>query len=311
MKILKESDKTLERYSKIYRVSKWTTVYQSPEWLNVLKVLSGELLFIEVNERTFIPLLCRGRSFFRRCFSLPFDTYGGVVSTEDIRVSFDDIVKTLRAPFIRIVDFYGKMETSSFLMESFSSHFLDLTGGYERVFKSYSSGQRKAVRQSLRRGLTIRKMKEISELPLFYHLYSETVKKYGKEPLPFDFLKFLFEIMVPKDMARFYLAWYGDLAVGGNLILRDKGSAFDWLIGYREEYLFLRTTNALIDRAIFDEIESGTEIFNLGTTPFEKRGVINFKEGFGAKRYEFRVFSKIGFSYKIMKKISEKLFSKR
>lgn len=307
MRILKDKFDVRERYKRMYATSEKATVYQSLEWLEVLlKGLSGELIFLEIDD-TLIPFICKGKGPFKRCRSLPYDTYGGPLTTKDIKIKFEEVVETLKAPLIRIVDFWGYVESRSYKALSVSAHLLDISHGYEEVRKSYSKGLKKALKQAENRGVVVRKIVDENFLPVFYNLYSQTVKKFGKRPFPYPLIKSIFEVMVPKNMANFYLAWYNDEPVGSNLILRGKEEAYGWVLGYREDYLYVRPTNAMIDKAICDEVEVGTKIFNLGATPMEKPGVVRFKESFGAKKYEYRVFSKIGFSYKLMKETKEKV----
>ncbi|NIO00855.1 MAG: GNAT family N-acetyltransferase [Candidatus Latescibacteria bacterium] len=306
MRVLEDNQETRERYSRIYKTSETATVYQSPEWLRVLESLRGELIFLEIDENSLIPFICKGRGRLKRCYSLSFDTYGGPVSRSSPNVSFEEVVHALKIPSVRMVDFSHIMVDRSNSAIEFHAHIMDLTGGIERVTKAYTKKNREALRQSARRGIQIEKMNDPKLLPVFYALVSHAARRHRTVPHPMPLLRQIYKIMVPKNMASFYFARHENKAVACNLILRDKKTAYDWLLGYKEEFLQLRPANALIDRAVRNEIDIGCEAFNLGTSPFEHRGIIKFKESFGAKPYPYRVFFKAGLSYSVMRKLKSR-----
>ena len=306
MKILPNNQATAERYAETYRLSSDASVYQSPEWLDVLKSLRGELLFLEVNNNTIIPFICKGRGKLRRCYSLSFDTYGGPVSCGDTNVSFDEIVRALKVPSVRMVDFSSHLENRSNSVIEINAHIVDLTGGADSVQRAYTKKNREALRQSARRGIHIEKMEDPGLLNEFYSLHVHTARKHRTLPHPKLIFEMIFKIMRPKNMATFYFARREDKAVACNLVLRDKKTAYDWLLGYKKDSLKLRPTNALIDRSIRDELSVGSEAFNLGASPSQHQGIVKFKESFGAKRFPYRIFIKAGFSYHVIRKLKSR-----
>jgi len=306
MKVLQNNPETRERYAEIYEASRSASVYQSPEWLAVLETLKGELVFLEVDGSTIIPFICKGKGRLRRCYSLSFDTYGGPVSCGDADVSFNEVVRTLKIPSVRMVDFSSNVTDPSNPAVEITAHIVDLTGGEDKVHGAYSKRNREALRQAGRRGIRIEKMESREFLDEFYSLHAHTARRHRTLPHPKSILEMIFKIMTPKDMAAFYFARREGVAVACNLILRDKKTAYDWLLGYKEDSLNFRPTNALIDRSIRDEIQAGSEIFNLGASPSQHQGIVKFKESFGAKPFPYRIFFKAGFSYHLMRNLKNR-----
>ena len=306
MKILTDSPEIRQKYARIYRDSQAATVYQSPEWLQVLEILKGELVFVQAGEDTLIPFICKGRGRLRRCYSLSFDTYGGPVSSGQTSVSFDEIADTLQIPSIRMVDFSGCMKDESNRSVQVNAHVVDLTAGKEQVERNYTKRNREALRQSRRRGIRIEKMEDPNLLSEFYSLHARTASRHRTVPHPKGLLQEILRIMAPKNMAAFYFARHENKRVACNLVLRDEKSSYDWLLGYRKNSLPLRPANALIDRAIQDEIENGGDTFNLGTSPSTHRGIIKFKESFGAEPFSYRIFFKAALSFNIMRQIKKR-----
>jgi hypothetical protein len=306
MKTLQTNQETKERYAEIYRRSKIASVYQSPEWLAVLESLKGELVFLEVDSGTIIPFICKGSGKLRRCYSLSFDTYGGPVSGGESRVSFQEVVRALKIPSVRMVDFASNLVDHSNSAVAINAHIIDLTGGEEEVRKGYTKKNREALRQAERRGIRIEKMEDQALLDEFYSLHVHTARRHRTFPHPRSILEMIYKIMRPKNMAAFYMARRDEEAVACNLILRDKKTAYDWLLGYKDDTLKLRPTNALIDLSIRDEIEAGSEMFNLGASPSQHQGIVRFKESFGAKRFSYRIFVKAGFSYHMIRSLKDR-----
>jgi CelD/BcsL family acetyltransferase involved in cellulose biosynthesis len=301
----KDSDQVRRRYRSAFERSKTASVFHSLEWLDVFRTMGFEAEFLEVDEGNFIPFLVKGKGALRRAFSLPLDTYGGPLFRPPPAVTFEGICRHLDAPTVRMVDFSRRMESSSVHAGLAVTHLLDLSRGYERVLRNYSKRNREALRQAERRGITVEILKDPALLRVFYVLYRNTVRRYQAPNIPFGIVEAIFEIMASRDMARFYLAWHEGRPVAANIILRGGGAASDWINGYREEYLSHRPNNALLDRAVRDEIESGTRIFNFGATPAGKPGILRFKEGFGATASPYTIFWKYTLAYEMARKMKQ------
>ncbi len=299
MKVLSDTVETRMHYTDLLHDARSASVYQTLEWLDVFKTLSCDIQFVDTGSGALIPFVCKGHSWLRRAFSLPYDTYGGPIGETDTHFSFDELARILAVPSIRLVDFSQTAEKTSWKEETASTHLVDLTSGYEQVASKYANMNRRAIRQAGRRGLRIKIVDSPAELAAFHRLYVKTQLKHGTRPLPLRFFEAIYETMVPIRMATFYVALHGGGVVAGNLVLRFKNRAYDWAWVYDEHYLYLRPTNALIDRAIRDESQLGTGLFNLGSSPSNGQGIIDFKENFGATRYSYNILTKFGTCYRM------------
>ena len=297
MRVLTDSNGTRDRYQRLIDESATASVYQTLDWLRVFEALGYDVCFVEVDDETLVPFVCRGRGALRRAFSLPYDTYGGPVATADKPISYDAVTRALGIPSARVVDFDSRIESSSCRVEETSTHIVDLEGGYDRVVARYTKMNHKALRQAESRKTRVRLIEDRSELPAFYDLYRKTAKKYGTPTLPLRFFESIFALMTPKGLARFYLAHSNGDVAGANLVLRFEDKGYDWTWGYDPALQHLRPTNALIDRAIRDEIDAGSTLLNLGASPANGNGTVKFKENFGARRFTYKILSRIGRAY--------------
>lgn len=303
MRILSDTKEVRRRYADLLESSDNPSVYQTIEWLDVFKSLSCDLEFVEASEGTLVPFVCKGLGPLRRAYSLPYDTYGGPVGVNGAEVPFDEVVKALDIPSVRMVDYSRILTNTNSNVEETSTHLIDLTSGYDAVASGYTRMNQRAIKQAGQRGLRIKVIEKEEELPAFHRLYCRTLLKHGTRPLPLRFFVSIFRTMVPKRMAKYYVAIHGGGVVAGNLVLYYKNQAYDWAWAYDETYLYLRPTNALIDRAIQDAIEAGASSLNLGSSPSNGKGIIEFKENFGAKKYPYKIITKFGKCFQVAKRI--------
>ena len=292
LRLLADTDKTRDRYEAILAESQTGTVYQTMAWLSVFQSLSAQIVFVEVDKETLVPFVCKGRGMLRRAYSLPFDTYGGPVATKrNDLVSFERVMEQLGFPSTRVVDYSQRMRTGNGRTETATTHIVEIGEGYDRVYAAYSEANKRVLRQASERGVRVLPMYDDSELGLFYRLYTHTVSKYNVWPFPLDFFRALYQRMVPRGLACFYLAWHNGEAVAGNLVLRFNGEACDWMWVYDQARRELRATNAVIDHSIREEIERGAYRFNLGASPDDRLGSVRFKKSFGASEYRYNIFT--------------------
>jgi hypothetical protein len=172
-----------------------------------------------------------------------------------------------------------------------------LTDGYEATLCRYSDSCRRLVRQAERRGVTVSVMEGDGELEAFHRLHVRTVGRRGARAFPLGFFRDIHRNLVLRGLARFYLARQGDDIVGGNLVLRYRERACDWMWVYDDRRSDLRVTNAMIDRAIRDEIGYGSVELNLGTSPDDRQGSVRFKSSFGAVERPYQIFARQGWTH--------------
>jgi CelD/BcsL family acetyltransferase involved in cellulose biosynthesis len=293
--LLTDSNRARARYAELVAHSVGATVYQTPQWLEVWKRLGADIAFVEVNDETMVPFVCHGRGALRRAYSLPFDTYGGPVTARpNGRVLFESAIEPLGRSSARVVDFSARMSSENGAARPASSHIVDVSAGYEAAALCYSDANQRLIRQAVERGVRIEVMTDASQLAAFHRLHLRTVARHGARALPRAFFDAVFAVLVPADLATFYLARHGEEVIAGNLVLRYRDRACDWMWVYDERFSHLRATNLLIDRAIRDEAARGSRELNLGASPNDGLGSVRFKQSFGAVPFFYTVFVHTG-----------------
>jgi CelD/BcsL family acetyltransferase involved in cellulose biosynthesis len=293
LRLVLDSSRAREHYASLHANFPGATVYQTPAWLDLWKHLGADVAFVEVDKETMVPFVLRGHGTLRRAYSLPFDTYGGPVTPHPNghKLMFENTIEPLGNASVRLVDYRSHVASTNGAARNLTCHIVDLSRGYKAALASYQDSNARLIRQSAERGVKIRVMNDEASLETFYQLHVRTVARYGARGFSRDFFRALFHTLVPAQLATFYIAHRGETAVAGNLVLRWKGRASDWMWVYDDRYLPLRATNLLIDRAIQDEIARGSTELNLGASPNDRLGSMRFKQSFGAQPFPYTIYT--------------------
>ncbi len=257
--------------------------------------VGADVVYVEVDTETLVPFVCKGSGAMRRAYSLPFDTYGGPVTISPrASVSFEDVIEPLGLETARVADFAAGVHSSNGARHMARSHIVGLSDGIDGVVARYSAANARLIRQAGERGVQVSVMTDASGVREFHRLHVETVSRYGARSLPLAFFESLFARTAPSGRAVFYLAHREGRVVAGNIVLRFRDRAYDWMWVYDERFLDLRATNLMIDRAIRDEVVRGAAELNLGASPNERLGSVRFKQSFGAVPFGYAVYSHTG-----------------
>ena len=184
---------------------------------------------------------------------------------------------------------------------------LELSVGelWDQLYKSRRNG----INRAKRRGVRIEAVVNEDAIRVMYGLLKET---YMDVKLPFadiSLLQSIFDILKPKNMAKFFLAKKDDIDVGTIVILTYKDTIFDWYAGAPRRYSRLCPNDILAWHAIEWGTKNGYRIFDFGGagSPKEEYGVREFKKQFGGKLVNFGRYMKIHSPIKM--RIAEKGFS--
>ena len=202
------------------------------------------------------------------------------------------------------------LEEMSYRYEGHLNFLVDLTKSKEELWSNLSKKRRNGIRKAEKRGVVIEEMEDKSSISLLYNLIQETYRN-AKLPLAdLSLFKSTFDVLVPKNMAKFFLANYEDKNIGTIVVLIYNGIVYDWYAGASRDYLQLcRPNDILAWYAIEWGSKNGYHTFDFGGAgnPNEEYGVREFKKQFGGKLVNFGRYMKVYSPIKM--KIAEKGFS--
>lgn len=249
------------------------------------------------------------------------EALAGLLQAYDRRVGRKWLFTELRNA-ADLADIQPILEDRGYLFEEHENYLLDLTLSPEELLAGFSSVRRRHIRQGESNDeMAVLEVKDPSQLPVFYRLLKKTYQ-WAHVPLAdYSLFKHVFEILVPKGMARFAVTCTAAGPAAAIVTLNYKDTVLNWYNGIdrairppiSNEYLFWRT--------FIWAKNHGYTVMDMGGAgkPGEKYGVRDFKAKFNGRLVAYgrnvRVHSPLNlkmsrFAYEWMRKASS-LFAGR
>ena len=289
-----------DRYRRYVNDCPQSTFYHTLEWLTVLRGTYGyrpcHLLAESEGEiRGVLPLFLVSSLFTgRKLIGLPFSHAVGWVGDDEetaraLLQGADRLADQLDVGYVEIrspVD-DGLAQGLNFqTLQLNHESTLALDGSIDQVWQSMDNGSvRWGVRKARRSGVQVTQGSTLRDFRVFYELEAETRRRQGVPVYPFSLYRNIYELLLPREKCRLYLAYAGDVPIGGVVVFYHNGLA---VYGYSatkadSEYLRLQPTNLLLWTAIEDAHGMGCRMFNFGSTPLSNQGLLSFKKRWGTE----------------------------
>jgi len=178
---------------------------------------------------------------------------------------------------------------NGFIYEEHLNYLIDLTKSSDELFKSINKSGRKAIKRAQHRGVTVEEIHNRELIPIYYDLLMQTYQRARVPLTDMSFFEAVMDILVPKGMAKMFLARVDNLAAAVSLELPFKQGIFSMFSGYDSKFRHAYT-NDLIVWCILEWGETnGYSCFDFGGAgrPSEKYGPREFKAKFGGTLVNF------------------------
>jgi lipid II:glycine glycyltransferase (peptidoglycan interpeptide bridge formation enzyme) len=188
-------------------------------------------------------------------------------------------------PYDQITNEFDRFNNEDF------TQVLDLTEGFNTLFKKWTWGHYSRTRKSLREGITAELASTENDWKSFYRLYQDNLSRWGEKTTN-AYGWNLFEIMYRKKShkIKLWLAKYDGQIISGALCLYHNKHVAYWHSATSERYYKkLNATHVLQYNIIKDACDKGFLAYDfLPSSGLE--GVINFKEGFSPQRRQVHIY---------------------
>lgn len=168
--------------------------------------------------------------------------------------------------------------------ELYRHHFIPLDENPEKLKKSFHN---KAVNQAINRAVKNNLHVEIAQceddLKEFHLLFTQTRKNIGVPYLPYHFLKSLWNIFYPLNMAVLLLAKRNEQIASGILFFQFNGRFSGEFEGWNREFSAINPNHLVFWEAIKLACKNGNDVFDFGITDPKNEGLVTFKERWGTK----------------------------
>ena len=240
-----------------------------------------------------LPIIRFSAGFsFKASYSLSFDSYGGPLIHPDYMDNselFSKIADEIhieasqhKAFEVRfslppmIPDAIAQNLNQNYNTFSFSRscYLLYLNRPLEVIEKKYIASVHRAIRRSIKRGVTIDEDVDIETIRKAYPVYQSTMRRIKGTAKP---LRFIEELM-HKKIAVGFVARLGRKIVGLVILLVSPQFAIYWLSAADIAYSTYRPTNALVYHAIRWCHCQGINVLSFGESYGERPGLVRFKK---------------------------------
>jgi len=306
-----------EEWKDYLSTSRRGTVYHTLEWRKVLESVFGyETRYsvcrngrgdcVGVLPLAFVKSWITGN----RVVSLPFSQYGGPLVTD--RGALECIVEHLRGylshgfEYVRLGcrDTLGQSLVGESDLKSsdyYSRCFVPLGGRtVNDVWKSIKSSTRREVKQSARNGVVVEiGGSRTADLDCFRSLILRTCRRHGIPTYPPELPDAIINVLVPKGLARIFVARLRDETIA-TLVLLTMNREAVYAYNFSDERFFrFRPNNALLWEAIKWSLDMNLSSLDLGTSSPEDNELLSFKLSWGAFKDKLHEYY-IGGSDKIL-----------
>lgn len=273
------------------------TVFHTQEWMETLHEAFGyepTYLVYQSEDGSLIsamPYMIDIRFGIKNYFSMPYDTYGGVIG--DLEITSHLINKFLQLPGIGVryyVDYINKpIICKDCVSLKQSTELMDISEDVDVIWKKLHKDNRTAIRSASNYNVTTR-------------ITSEYLNIFDK--VPQNLVKSILNNMCP-DYCIQYIAEINNVCVAASLFFIYGDMAMYWANTTTE---FGRKTNSnylLLWSAIQYAKLKGCTIFNFGDSPIGANNLIKFKKSWGTNTYTYMKYQKTPFLIKPLLLIKE------
>ncbi len=282
-------------------------IFQTPEMYEVYKNTKNfDPLFVAVvdDKRDIVGILV---SVIQREFSGPFGgltsrcvTWGSPLIKDDLRekekIEVLNLIlkeqnriakkKAIYMQFRNIwdtSDFKPFFEQNGYEYEDHLNIRIDLTKTEEELMRNMKKDKRRAIKKAIANKMEFIEIDNKDKIKYFYEMLKETYKD-AKVPLSnISFFDIIYDHLVLKGMANYYLAELNGKFIGGRLELYYKDMVYDWYAGDINEYVTYYPNEFLLWNILIHGQKNGYKSFNFmgAGKPNVEYGVRDWKIRFG------------------------------
>jgi len=287
---------SVDEWNDVWNACDYATYFHSLEWANVWQTYSKgkirpEPLMVDFSDgnRVILPLsakhACRGVPAEYH-FS-PGGTYGGWISsgqlTKDHALQLSSLIFGNCKRLVWRFNPYDQLVAESVKHDVTQevTDVLDLTDGFDPIFKSWSKGHKSAANKARREGVTVREASVAQDWREYFEIYEDSLRRWG-EKASSKYSWSLFEDLQRRKSTniKLWLSYYDEQVVSGLLCFYAKNHVVYWHGASLEKYFALRPVHLGIHEVVRRACESGYRWFDFNPSG-DHEGVRNFKKGFG------------------------------
>lgn len=172
----------------------------------------------------------------------------------------------------------------------FWGHALDLSCGSEKLFSGLRNSTQRNIRKAKSANVDVSISQSLDAVKEFCRLNVMTRKEHGLPPQPYNFFRNLHKQVIDQNMGFVATASIGNHVIAANVYLHFGNEVIYKYGASDKKYQHLRANNLVMWEAINWSCDSGLKAMNFGRTEPEHKGLMQFKDGWGAKTYKITYY---------------------
>ena len=268
-----------------------STVFHSPQWMNVIEKTYGlefSALILESNGRPEAGVAWSEVDDLlgRRRISLPFSDLGDLLASDASRIPglVEPLLKEGLTWSLRTLE-RNKPELGVpvKVRDDYKWHGIPLEGDTSVLWDRMSSMSQRGVRKAERSGVQVVTATAKDQLREWFLLHMRLRReKFSLLAQPYEFMENIWDNFIAKDQGFLLLAMHEGKMIAGVLYLVWKDTCFYKFNASSADSLELRPNNLLMWHGMLEAKERKAKMLDLGRSSSHQEGLVGYKRGFGA-----------------------------
>ena len=294
----------------------YSTYFQSREWAEIWTDYSHGMLIpaplmvvFSDGTKTLLPFSKEKifKGFVTRYISSPAGTFGGWLSDSSLDQQYQKLLlKLIAQSYGNLIWRFNPYERVEYpgglgVLTKGETHALDLSIGFDKIYRSWTKGHASAVRQARKAGVEIILAETREDWENYFHVYEDSLKRWGKNAtLTYtqNFFELLFLRASPN--VKLWLAKFEGGVIAGALCFYSPTHVVYWHGAALSSHFELRPVHLLMYESIKDAADRGFKWFDFNPSG-DLDGVKAFKRSFGASSIESNSLSLISTKQKLIR----------
>ncbi len=181
------------------------------------------------------------------------------------------------------------LNKAGFCQEGHQDFLIDLDKPVDEVMRVISKSGRKSIRRSIEKGVEVEEIQDRSCIPVFYQMLQNTYQRARIPLVDISFFYAVFDILVPKGMAKMLLAKVDGKYIAASLEMPYKQIIYSMYSGYDWDWRPYFPNDRLVWHILEWGAKNGYTTYDFGGAgkPGEVYGVREFKAKFGGKLVQY------------------------
>ncbi|WP_214041482.1 lipid II:glycine glycyltransferase FemX [Methanoculleus sp.] len=162
---------------------------------------------------------------------------------------------------------------------------INLNQSLDGIWGQIHNSRRRRIKKAEKTGVFVEEIVDSDKIPIFYDLLGETYNNVKVPLVDISLFESAFRELVPRGVAKFFLARYEDNYIGARAVLLYRDRIYDWYAGAAVDYLSLNANACLVWHILKWGRENNYSIFDFGGAgePNKPYGPREFKRSFGGE----------------------------